>query len=99
MGVEAREVVGLDRSVEFGPLDFPDMFVGQAESLQHDDRFGGRRFNGELDVGKHALVMAMGHQQCPGLTGCRRQERVPVDEPNGRFDRVDTKALVRKVEK
>ena len=79
--VDAGEVVGLDRAVEFGPGGVGDQLVGRAEPLQDDHRFvAGRVLDGQLDVAEHPVGVSVGDQQRAVVTGRGGGELVAVDQ-------------------
>ncbi len=96
---DRREVVGVDRAIEFGPRGVDDAFVGRAERLQDRDGFvAGGAVDRELDVRQHPVGVRVGDEQRAAFAGRRGGEVVTVDEADARLDRIDAEPGVGDVE-
>ena len=79
--VDARQVVGLDRSVELAPRRLDDTLVLGPQRLQDRDRLVALGLlGGELDVGEHPVGVGVGDEHRSVLTTGGVGEIVAVDE-------------------
>ena len=80
------QVVSGDGPVEVGPGHGTHRCVGQPQPLQHRD--GRPVADGQLDLGEHALAVALGHEERAPLTRRFDRESVTVDQAHAGGERV-----------
>ena len=93
---QRRQMIGLEAAVELGALDREHRFIGQAEPLEHRDRWA-VEIERELDVGQHALVVHVGDEERSPLA-CGSHEVVTIDEARARCNRIDAQPRPHQVE-